>query len=138
MYVSLWYKTKQIFTMKKNRIIYWVTTSLAMLMGGVSGFLYLLMPQMEEAFKLLGFPDYFRIELGIAKIIGLFVILLPQVPARFKEWAYTGFGIVFISAIIAHTVVQGFATAIAPIIVLILLSVSYTYYHKLQAVKITK
>lgn len=122
--------------MKKNKIIYWITTSLAMLMGGVSGFLYLFLPQMKEAFQLMGFPDYFRIELAIAKIIGLFVILLPQVPAKFKEWAYTGFGIVFISAIVAHTVVQGFATAIAPIVVLVLLSVSYTYYHKLQAAKV--
>ncbi|MEE1900044.1 DoxX family protein [Flavobacterium rakeshii] len=121
--------------MKKNKIIYWITTSLAMLMGGVSGFLYLFLPQMKEAFQLMGFPDYFRIELAIAKIIGLFVILLPQVPAKFKEWAYTGFGIVFISAIVAHTVVQGFATAIAPIVVLVLLSVSYTYYHKLQGFK---
>ncbi|MUV04247.1 DoxX family protein [Flavobacterium rakeshii] len=122
--------------MKKNKIIYWITTSLAMLMGGVSGFLYLFLPQMKEAFQLMGFPDYFRIELAIAKIIGLFVILLPQVPAKFKEWAYTGFGIVFISAIVAHTVVQGFATAIAPIVVLVLLSISYTYYHKLQAAKV--
>lgn len=121
--------------MKKNKIIYWITTSLAMLMGGVSGFLYLFLPQMKEAFQLMGFPDYFRIELAIAKIIGLFVILLPQVPAKFKEWAYTGFCIVFISAIVAHTVVQGFATAIAPIVVLVLLSVSYTYYHKLQGFK---
>lgn len=122
--------------MKKNKIIYWITTSLAMLMGGVSGFLYLFLPQMKEAFQLMGFPDYFRIELAIAKILGLFVILLPQVPAKFKEWAYNGFGIVFISAIVAHTVVQGFATAIAPIVVLVLLSVSYTYYHKLQAAKV--
>ena len=35
----------------------------------------------------LGFPDYFRIELVIAKIIGAIVLLLPITPVRVKDWA---------------------------------------------------
>lgn len=119
--------------MKKIRIIYWTATSLAMLTGALVGFLYLAgNPMMKGAFAHLGFPDYFRIELGIAKIIGMVVILVPTVPARFKEWAYAGFGITFISAIVAHSVVDGIATAFPPIIPLVFLVLSYAYFHKLK------
>lgn len=44
----------------------------------------------------LGFPDYFRIELGVAKIIGTILIWLPV--RLLKETAYIGFAIMFTSA----------------------------------------
>lgn len=50
----------------------------------------------------LGFPDYFRIELVIAKIIGATVLLLPGTPPRIRDWVYTGFLIAMVSALIAH------------------------------------
>jgi hypothetical protein len=50
----------------------------------------------------LGFPDYFRIELVIAKIIGAIVLLFPFTPVRVKEWVYAGFLIAMISALTAH------------------------------------
>jgi len=55
-----------------------------------------------EELRLLGFPDYFRIELVTAKIIGAVLLLIPQVSSRIKEWIYAGFGIAMISALIAH------------------------------------
>lgn len=50
----------------------------------------------------LGFPDYFRIELVIAKVIGAIVLLLPFASSRIKDWIYAGFLIAMISALIAH------------------------------------
>ncbi len=50
----------------------------------------------------LGFPDYFRIELVIAKIIGAIVLLLPFTSVRVREWVYVGFIIAMVSALIAH------------------------------------
>jgi len=50
----------------------------------------------------LGFPDYFRIELVAAKIIGASVLLWPYSPPRIKDWVYTGFLIAMVSALIAH------------------------------------
>lgn len=50
----------------------------------------------------LGFPDYFRIELVILKVIGAFLLLLPVTPVRVKEWIYAGFIITMLSALIAH------------------------------------
>jgi putative oxidoreductase len=52
--------------------------------------------------RALGFPDYFRMELVTAKVIGAILLLVPQMPGRVKEWIYAGFGISMISALIAH------------------------------------
>ena len=52
----------------------------------------------------LGFPDYFRVELSWAKLLGV-VLLLAPVAARLKEWAYAGFAITLVSALIAHLAV---------------------------------
>lgn len=52
--------------------------------------------------QVLGFPDYFRIELVAAKVIGAVLLLIPSVPLRIKEWIYAGFIIAMVSALIAH------------------------------------
>jgi DoxX-like family len=57
-----------------------------------------------EAFTRLGFPAYFRVELSWAKLLGV-VLLLAPVSARLKEWAYAGFAINLLSALIAHLAV---------------------------------
>ena len=87
----------------------------------------------KEGVRHLGYPDYFRIELSILKIIGGILLILPMIPARFKEWAYVGFGIDFISAFIAHWAVDGFnGQTIFPLVMFIILVVSYIYFHKLK------
>src|ERR1700740_2322224 len=102
--------------MKRDKIIYWIATSIAAFMGLMAGNMYFANPMVAEGFKHLGFPDYFRVELGVAKILGAIVLLTPMIPARIKEWAYAGFGIVYISAAIAHGVVEGPASIGGPII----------------------
>lgn len=88
----------------KNKIIYWAATGLISVMMLFSAYSYFTDPTMSAGFNSMGYPDYFRVELGIAKILGVFVLLLPFSPKFLKEWAYAGFGITFLSAIIAHTV----------------------------------
>ncbi|MCD6066950.1 MAG: hypothetical protein K0S33_1776 [Bacteroidetes bacterium] len=121
--------------MKKDKIIYWIATSIVGLMGAMAGIMYFANPMVAEGFKLLGFPDYFRVELGIAKLIGVLVLLIPAIALRFKEWAYAGFGIVFISAAIAHGVVEGPANAVSPLVSLLFLVVSYVYFTKVNKYK---
>ena len=54
-----------------------------------------------EGFKRLGFPDYFRIELVVAKIAGAVLLLFSLTPQRVREWIYAGYGICLISAFVA-------------------------------------
>ena len=118
--------------MKAIKITYWTTTSLVALLMSYSVFAYLTQPAVDEAFHHLGYPSYFRVELALAKLVGV-VVLVSPVASRIKEWAYAGFTIVFISAFIAHTVSgDPIAARINPIISLALLIVSYVTYHKLQ------
>ncbi|EKJ86487.1 DoxX-like family protein [Leptospira meyeri serovar Hardjo str. Went 5] len=105
-----------------------------MLFSAVS---YFMNPEIAVGFNRLGFPDYFRVELGIAKLIGSLIILVPQISRRFKEWAYVGFGITFISAAIAHLRSgDSVSTVIAPIVIFGILTVSYVFYYKTQPVSV--
>jgi len=80
---------------------FWIATALLCLQLSFTAYAQLSLPQVAEAFRHLGFPDYFRVELAWAKILGV-VLLLAPVPARLKEWAYAGFAITLVSALIAH------------------------------------
>jgi len=86
-------------------IAYWVFTGLFALQMGFTAYAQLRLPQVAQVFAHLGFPEYFRVELCWAKLIGLAVLLLPRVPSRVKEWAYAGFAIILGSALIAHLAV---------------------------------
>jgi hypothetical protein len=76
---------------------FWTVTALFCLQIGFTAYAQLRLPQVAEAFTHLGFPDYFRVELSLAKLLGV-VLLLAPVPARLKEWAYAGFAITLGSA----------------------------------------
>ena len=80
---------------------FWIATALFSLQIGFTAYAQLSLPQVAQAFTHLGFPDYFRLELTWAKLLGIVVLLAP-VPARLKEWAYAGFAITLVSALIAH------------------------------------
>jgi hypothetical protein len=82
-------------------LAYWIVTVLLCLQIGFTAYAQLRLPQVAEAFTHLGFPGYFRVELSWAKFLGVIVLLAP-VPARLKEWAYAGFAITLVSALIAH------------------------------------
>lgn len=121
--------------MKKNKIIYWVATGIIALLMVFSAYNYLTNPQMAEGFKHLGFSNYFRVELAVAKIFGALVLIIPAIPVRIKEWAYAGFGITFISASIAHASSgDAAAMAITLIVFLIILIISNIYLHKVNKV----
>jgi hypothetical protein len=116
--------------MKATKITYWVTTSIVSLMMAFACYSYLTQDAIKEAFVHLGFPDYFRVELAIAKLIAAVLLLAPVYP-RLKEWVYAGLTIVFISAFIAHTASGDPASKISmPVIFLVILAVSYIAYHK--------
>ncbi len=118
--------------MKTTNILYWTFTVLVALMTAFAGIMYFVDPEIALGFQHLGFPDFFRQELGIAKLIAAVALMLPMVPAWVKEWAYAGLAITFISAFIAHTAVDGLGTATAPLISLALLVASYVFLHKRQ------
>lgn len=120
--------------MKAIKITYWITTSLVTLSLLMAGMMYFTNPEVAAGFAHLGFPDYFRKELGIAKIIGALVLILPMIPRNVKEWAYAGIGITFISASIAHSASgDPLSAVITPIVQLLIVAVSYWSYVRIQS-----
>jgi hypothetical protein len=126
--------------MKAIRITYWITTSLVSFSLLMAGSMYFASAEVAAGFAHLGFPDYLRIELGIAKIIAALVIILPFIPRNVKEWAYAGIGITYISAFIAHTASgDPGSMAASPLISLLIVAASYyTWTRVLQARQRTK
>ena len=81
----------------------------------------------------LSLPNYLRIELSVFKILGLIVLLLPQFSMKVIEWAYAGFGITLISAIVSHySSGDALIRSLEPVIFLIILAASNIYMHKLN------
>ncbi|HEY9002425.1 MAG TPA: DoxX family protein [Mucilaginibacter sp.] len=116
--------------MKAIKITYWVTTVIVAIMMIYSAYAYLTQDAMVQAFHHLGYPDYFRVELAIGKVIGAILLIAP-VSARIKEWVYAGFIITFVSAFIAHTASGDPVNyRVMPVIFLVLLVTSYITYHK--------
>ena len=126
--------------MKTTKAIYWTTTALIFLFEGVLVALTSNTQLAIDGIHHLGYPDYFRVLLAVFKVTGTLVLIIPAFQNRFKEWAYAGFGIVFISAAVSHTAVDGFSgQTIMPIIAFGLLVASYVTYHKkLGSVRVKK
>lgn len=122
---------------KTTKIIFWVTTTLIFLFEGVLPAFTSQTELAKEGIRHLGYPEYFGTMLVVFKVLGTLALIIPQVPARIKEWAYAGFVFDFIFASGSHWAVDGFGgEAIFPLIVLAILLVSYITYHKLQGTKI--
>ncbi len=125
---------------RRERLIYLITTGLvlAVMVFSIINFVFndhFPFPNGPEgAFVHLGFPTYFKVELTLAKILGVLALVIPAVPFKAKEFAYFGFAITLASASIAHFG-RGDASlsvlfVIDPLIFLGLLTVSYFYFEK--------
>jgi DoxX-like family len=116
--------------MKRDKIIYWITTGLISLLFLFSSYLYLTKaPDLMQNFKQIGFPVYFVTMLGIFKLLGSLALLNPWFDSL-KEWAYAGFGFTLIGA--AWTHIATGTPFIAPILILVVLGASYFFRKKLQ------
>ena len=132
----------QISEKKSSRALvagFWISTALFALQMGFTAYAQLRIPDVAAAFAHLGFPGYFRIELACAKLAGLAALLVPMVPARLnllyvlKEWAYAGFAITLVSALIAHLAVGDPPAAWSwSVGTGVLWSVSYFFFRRLQ------
>jgi uncharacterized membrane protein YphA (DoxX/SURF4 family) len=108
-----------------RRIAYWVCTSLIAAMSVLAGSVYLRgMPQAVQGFAHVGYPQELRIILGVAKILGAITLVIPGF-VKLKEWAYAGFTFAWICAFFAHYLAKDGYVAFSPLILLVLLAISY-------------
>ncbi|ADY50781.1 hypothetical protein Pedsa_0195 [Pseudopedobacter saltans DSM 12145] len=113
---------------KRNKIIYWIVTiflSTGMLAGGIQQTFQI--GGYNEIATRLGYPLYLLTILGIWKILGIIIILIPKFPL-IKEWAYAGFFFAMSGAAISHLAVgQPFTEAVPSLILLITTMLSWYF-----------
>ena len=108
-----------------RNITYWVTTGLVVLMSLFAAYAYLSGgPQAVQGFAHVGYPQQLRVLLGIAKFLGAITLVVPGLP-KLKEWAYAGFTFAWIAAVVAHYLAKDGPRAFAPLVLLVLLVISY-------------
>jgi hypothetical protein len=117
--------------MKKTNILYWTFTglfALVMLSSAIPN--VLVTEEWKTLMTNLGYPVYLIPFLGVAKLLGLVVLLVPGFP-RLKEWAYAGFFFDLTGA--TYSVIMKEGPQIPHIFMLLffaLFGLSYVYYHR--------
>ncbi|MFB6098130.1 MAG: DoxX family protein [Salinibacter sp.] len=114
----------------ETKYLYWGSTSLVAFLALASGTAYFVTEAPAETVARFGFPDYFRVQLGIAKIVGGAGLLVPP-PRALTEWTYAGFTIDFGSALIALLAVDDpLSSVVTPVGELLILMTFYASYHR--------
>jgi hypothetical protein len=121
--------------MKTTKIIYWVTTGIICLFS--LGAIQMNSKMAIDGANHLLIPRYLALEVSIGQLIGLVLLIVPAIPKRFKEWAYVGYGIMYLTALNAHIAVGDSFVPFGMMSVLLfsLLICSYISFHKLQKEK---
>lgn len=99
--------------MKNLNIYYWLSTGLVLfflLPGSIMNIMQT--PDWVAVFNDLGYPTYLLPFLGVAKLAGCIVIVLPQFK-RLKEWAYAGIFFDLVGAVYSGLMVSGFDPAMS-------------------------
>jgi hypothetical protein len=113
---------------KRNKIIYWIATSLlavGMLQSGI--FAVLRTKVWVDLVTNLGYPVYFLTILGVWKILGVIAILIPRFKL-IKEYAYAGFFFAMTGALVSHLVMGDGGKAIfGPLFQIIFIILSWYY-----------
>jgi hypothetical protein len=107
-----------------RKIVYWICTAVACL--ALFGSLTYLTgsPEVVAGFAKAGYPQHLRIVLGIAKPVAAIVLLLPGF-ALLKEWAYAGVTFALVMATISSYLSGEGVKAVLPVILLMLVAISY-------------
>jgi len=117
---------------KAGKIIYWIAT-LWLALGMVATGAVQLSKAKEgqggvDMIKHLGYPVYIVTILGICKILGVVVVLIPKTPLL-KEWAYAGFFFIMSGAIFSHLAVGDPVVEIFPSLLLLILAMVSWYFR---------
>lgn len=116
--------------MKRNKIIYWVSTGLLCAMMLFSASMYFMKTdEVKSIFEGFNYPSYIVTPLAIAKLLGI-VAILTRRSRMLLEWAYAGFFFDFILAFAAHWNAQDGEHGGA-LIALVLLTISYIFERKI-------
>ncbi|WP_213279879.1 DoxX family protein [Chryseobacterium indologenes] len=122
---------------KTTKIIYWTGAIFMSLWFGASGFFELTKnPVVWDITQQLGYPPHFIYILGVFKISGVIVLLLPNRLMRLKEWVFAGMFFDIIFAFFSKIAVLGFPATIDAIVAFSILTMTYLMFRKLYSTEL--
>lgn len=111
--------------------VYWSSTIITTIFLLLSVYSYFFSEATINGLRDLGFPDFFRIQLAILKIIAIFGIIVPKVPSVLKEWSYAGVCFFLITALVAHIVHKdSIFISVLLVVLMLILGISYWSFSK--------
>lgn len=117
---------------KTSKLIYWTGVALTSIWFGTSGFCELTRnPIVWDITLKLGYPVHFIYILGVAKLLGIAVLLTPNRFLRLKEWVFAGIFFDIIFAFFSKIAVLGFPATIDAIVALMIVITTYTFFRRL-------
>jgi hypothetical protein len=126
--------------MKTTKILYWVFTIPIMGMMLFSGIQNAMVTKasVDLLSTHLGYPVYLIAFLGVAKILGVIGALIPGYP-RVTEWAYAGLFFDLVGALYSGIKTGDAAGGwVFMLLFIIVLALSYVFYHKKQHAMVTR
>ena len=127
-------------SLKRKKVIFWSVAILISAFFILSGYMEITKhPATYPKTIKMGYPPYFITLLGIAKLIGSAVFLVPMF-RRLREWVFAAFTIDVIFAFVSGYAIQSYADCIKALIVFVILMLTYalflnierTTFHKIQ------
>lgn len=126
-------------TLKSKTTIYWIGVLLTSLWFGTSGICELTKNAIVWDITLqLGYPPYFIYVLGVAKLTGIIVLLIPNRFLRWKEWVFAGVFFDIIFAFCSKLIVIGPVATADAILAFIIVVVTYSMFRKLYVASYVK
>ncbi|MDJ1493742.1 DoxX family protein [Cytophagaceae bacterium DM2B3-1] len=118
-----------------TKTIYWIGTILISLWFGASGFFELTKnPIVWDITVQLGYPAHFIYILGVAKLLGVAVLLIPGKLLRLKEWVFAGIFFDIIFAFFSKISVLGLPATVDAMIAFTIITVTYVMFRSLYPV----
>jgi hypothetical protein len=117
---------------KTKKVIYRTGVILTSLWFGTSGVCELTRnPIVWDITVQLGYPAHFIYILGVAKLSGVAVLLIPNRLPGLKEWVFAGIFFDILFAFFSKLSVLGFVATVDAIIAFSMVTVTYIMFRKL-------
>lgn len=123
-------------TSKTSKIIYWVGVVLLSLLFLASGYFEITKNPLTYTKTLkMGYPPYFITLLGISKILGITVLLVPHKLRWLKDWVFAGLVFDVIFAFASGYAISNNADLIKSATAFVVIIITYIQFRKLNSHK---
>ncbi|HKZ68211.1 MAG TPA: DoxX family protein [Chitinophagaceae bacterium] len=118
--------------LKNKKFIFWTITVLISAFFILSGHMEITKnPATYPKTIRMGYPPYFITLLGVAKLIGSAVFLVPMF-RRLREWVFAAFTIDVIFAFVSGYTIQSYGDCMKAVVVFIILMLAYWLFIDIE------